>query len=183
MNRAWWIGAILLLSTASAVILPMLADWDLSLQQRKGALETFIGGHSTVLDNENLVDVLGALPLSLSIDSVGWEDHVLSLDLKVSGDDLEPEEFYENMAQTISFAFQDTTNVNQLLLRIIAEDKWIGSRRLLLAGDIRRQEWSHELLNELQSVGNHPISDRLKIGFRISESELWKKQFIYPGNG
>lgn len=84
------------------------------------------------------------------------------------------------MAQTISFAFQETSNVDQLLLRIVVMDKWLDSRRLLLAGDIRRAEWSVELQNELQSAGNLPISERLKTGFRISETELWKKQFIYP---
>ncbi|OMD83268.1 MULTISPECIES: hypothetical protein [Paenibacillus] len=180
MNKAWWVGAVLLLTATSAVILPKVADMDSTLQQRNGAVETFTGGHNTVLDNDNLVDVLGSLPLTLSIDSVGWEDHVLSLDLKVSGNDHEPQELYRNMAQTISFAFQETLNVDQLLLRIVVMDKWLDSRRLLLAGDIRRAEWSVELQNELQSAGNLPISERLKTGFRISETELWKKQFIYP---
>lgn len=180
MNKAWWIGAVILLSVTSVVLLPQVADLDLSLQQKKGAVETFTGGHNTVLDNDNLVDVLGVLPLTLSIDSVGWENHVLSLDLKVSGNDHEPEELYQNMAQAISFAFQETTNVDQLLLRIVVMDKWLDSRRLLLAGDIRRNEWSSELQNELQSVGNVPLSDRIKTGFRISETELWKKQFNYP---
>ncbi|MNL70790.1 hypothetical protein D3C87_1958450 [compost metagenome] len=84
------------------------------------------------------------------------------------------------MALAISFAFQDMENVDQLLLRIVAEDKWLDSRRLLLAGDIRRKEWSLKLQQELQSAGNQPLPDRLKDGFRISESELWRKQFIYP---
>ncbi|ULO09305.1 hypothetical protein H1230_11325 [Paenibacillus sp. 19GGS1-52] len=181
MNRAWLIGAVTLLTATSAVILPlMLADLDSSLQQERIAVETFTGGHNTMLDNTNLVDVVGALPLSLPIDSVGWEDHVLSLDLLVTGNDHEPEELYQNMAQVISFAFQETANVNQLLLRIVAEDKWLGSRRLLLAGDIRRQEWSRELQDELQSAGNSPLTGHLKSGFRISESELWKNQFISP---
>lgn len=180
MNKAWLVGAVFLLTATSAIILPKLADLDSSVQQRNGTVETFTGSHSTVLDNDNLVDVLGVLPLTLSIDSVGWEDHVLSLDLKLSGNDHKPEELYQNMAQAISFAIQETSNVDQLLLRIVAEDKWLGSRRLLLAGDIRRSEWSYALQDELQSAGNFPISDRLKRGFRISETELWKKQFIYP---
>ena len=180
MNRAWWIGALMFLSAASAVLLPKLADVDLALQQRKGAVETLKGGYSTALNNDNLVDVLGTLPFTLPIDSVDLEDHVLSLDLKVSGNDHEPNEFYQNMAQAISFAVQETSNVNQLLLRIVVEDKWLGTRRLLLAGDIRRQEWTQALQNELESVGDSPVSERLKRGFRISESEIWKKQFIYP---
>lgn len=180
MNKAWWIGAAFLLTATSVIILPKLADLDSALQQRNGSVETFNGNPSTVLSNDNLVDVLGSLPLTLSIDSVGWEDHVLSLDLKVTGNDHEPEELYQNMAEAISYAFQETSNVDQLLLRIVVEDKWLGSRRLLLAGDIRRSEWTPELQNELMSAGNYPITDHLKIGFRISETELWKKQFLYP---
>ncbi|WP_410514801.1 hypothetical protein PaeBR_10695 [Paenibacillus sp. BR2-3] len=180
MNRAWWVGAVLLLSAASAVVLPKLADLNSVLHKEQGVVETFIGGGHTTLNEDNLVDTLGALPLLLPIDSVGWKNEVLSLDLKVTSSDHEPDEIYKDMAQVISFAFQDTSNVNQLLLRIIVEDKWLGSRRLLLAGDIRREEWSRELQRELESAGNNLLSARVQTGFRISESDLWKKQFITP---
>ncbi|KGE17826.1 hypothetical protein [Paenibacillus wynnii] len=180
MNRGWWIGAVLLLSAASTIMLPKLADMDSVLQREHGVLETFIGGRDKVLDESNLVDQLGSLPLMLSIDSAGWENNILSLDLKITSNDPDPEAIYKDMSKVISFAFQDTPNVNELLLRVIVEDKWLGSRRLLLAGDIRRTEWSHELQRELDSTGNTPLSDRIKMGFRISESDLWNKQFISP---
>lgn len=178
MNRGWLIGTAILVAAASAVILPQLASLEPALQQSR-AVET-LGGGSTTLANENLVDMISELPFSLDIDSVGWKNQVLSLDLKVTGNDHMPQELYQNMALAISFAFQDMENVDQLLLRIVAEDKWLDSRRLLLAGDIRRKEWSLQLQQELQSAGNQPLPDRLKDGFRISESELWRKQFIYP---
>ncbi|MNW14329.1 hypothetical protein D3C71_2125260 [compost metagenome] len=84
------------------------------------------------------------------------------------------------MARVISFAFQETVNVDQLLLRIVAEDKWLDSRRLLLAGDIRRSEWSSRLQEALETAPSRPLPESVKSGLRISESELWKKQFIYP---
>ncbi|QSF43202.1 hypothetical protein [Paenibacillus tianjinensis] len=178
MNRSWLIGIAMLLTAAVAVILPGLASLEPALQQSR-AVET-LGGGSTTLANDNLVDVISKLPFTLDIDSVGWKNQILSLDLKVTGNDHEPQELYQNMALAISFAFQDTENIDQLLLRIVAEDKWLDSRRLLLAGDIRRTEWSLQLQQELQSAGNGPLPERLKNGFRISESELWRKQFIYP---
>ncbi|MFC3745839.1 hypothetical protein [Paenibacillus sp. GCM10012306] len=180
MNRTWWIGALLLLTAGSAILLPQFAELELSLRQERGAVETFSEGSHNVLDDTNLVDAIGALPLTLSIGSVGWENGVLSLDLMVTGNDHEPEELYRNMAQAIAFAIQDTSNVKQLLLRIVAEDKWTQTRRLLLAGDIRRQEWSGELQRELLNTGNHPLSGHLISSFRISESDLWKNQFISP---
>lgn len=177
MNRGWLIGTVMLVTAASAVILPQLADLASMLPQH-GAVETFAKGG--VLEEDNLVDAVSTIPFTLTIDSVGWKHGILSLDLKVTGNDHEPRELYQNMARAISFAFEETENVDQLLLRIVAEDKWLDSRRLLLAGDIRRQEWSPQLLYALQTTGNVPLPDGLKTGFRISESELWKKQFIYP---
>ncbi|MBW4082837.1 hypothetical protein [Paenibacillus sp. S150] len=179
MNRSWLIGTALLITAASALILPQLAALEPSIQRQHGAVETF-GGGGVVLDNDNLVDRLEELPLSLSIDRVGWKGRVLSLDLKVTGNDPEPQELYQNMALAISFAFQETANVDQLLLRVVAEDKWLDSRRLLLAGDIRRTEWSLRLQEALQTAANCPLPESVKSGLRISESELWKKQFIYP---
>lgn len=177
MNRGWLIGMVLLMTAASAVILPQMAVLEAVLPQH--AVET-LGGDGTILADENIVDTLSSLPFSLEIGSAGWKNGVLSLDLKVTGNDHEPEELYRNMALAVSFAFRETDNVNQLLLRIVAEDKWLDSRRLLLAGDIRRTEWSLRLQELLQNTGNRPLPDVLKEGFRISESELWRKQFIYP---
>ncbi|OKP93633.1 hypothetical protein [Paenibacillus sp. P46E] len=179
MNRSWLIGTAVIISAATVLLLPQLASLEPSLQSKYGALEVF-GEEGTVLGNNNLVDLLGELPLTLSIDRVGWKGSVLSLDLKVTGNETEPQEIYQNMALAISFAFQETVNVDQLLLRIVAEDKWLESRRLLLAGDIRRSEWSPGLLEALQKAASRPLPESLKDGLRISESELWKKQFINP---
>lgn len=179
MSRAWWVGAVLLLTAASAVLLPKLADLNSVRSADHGVTETFSGKENRVLAEDNLVDLLGSLPLKLSIDRVDWESGILSLDLKVTNNDSEPKDIYRDMARVIGFAFLDTPNVNELLLRIIAEDKWIGSRRLLLAGDIRRLEWSPELLYELDATENTLLSDRLKDGFRITESVLWRNQFTY----
>ena len=179
MNRSWLIGTVMLLSAASTLLLPQLAGFGSNPQGAYAALETINPG-GTFLGNDNLVDLLGEIPFSLVIDRVGWENHVLTLDLKVTGNDHEPQELYQNMALASAFAFQETGNVDQLLLRVVAEDKWLDTRRLLLAGDIRRIEWTPRLQDMLQNAGNSPLPDSLKKGFRISESELWKKQFIYP---
>ncbi|AIQ59554.1 hypothetical protein [Paenibacillus borealis] len=179
MNRSWLIGTALLLTAASTMLLPQLAGFGAAPQGNYGAVET-LSRDGTVLADDNLVDLLAQIPFTLVIDKAGWEDEVLSLDLKVTGNDHEPQELYQNMALAVAFAFQETGNTDQLLLRVVAEDKWLDTRRLLLAGDIRRAEWSPRLQDALQNAGNSPLPDSLKNGFRISESELWKKQFIYP---
>ncbi|MNP87262.1 hypothetical protein D3C76_1880300 [compost metagenome] len=62
----------------------------------------------------------------------------------------------------------------------MAEDRWIGSSRLLLAADARRSELTPELLEELENAGNIPLPPSLKSALRISETSLWKNQFIVP---
>ncbi|WP_379162320.1 hypothetical protein [Paenibacillus sp. sgz5001063] len=184
MNRSWLIGTAVtvLISAATVLLLPQLATFEPSLHRKYGAVEVF-SDEGVVLGNNNLVDLLEELPLTLSIDRVGLKGKVLSLDLKVTGNGPEPQVIYQNMALAISFAFQETVNVDQLLLRIVAEDNWLDSRRLLLAGDIRRGEWSPVLQEALQSAASRPLPESLKNGLRISESELWKKHFIYPQSG
>ncbi|WP_150271047.1 hypothetical protein [Paenibacillus tepidiphilus] len=179
MNRSWLIGIVMLAAAASAAVLPQLAELEAAQHRHRGVAEATFAD-DRVLGNNNLVDALAALPLSLSVDSVGWNGRVLSLDLKVTGSDHTPGELYNNMAEAMTFAFQETSNVGQLLVRVIAEDKWLGTRRLLLAGDIRRTEWSPQLMEELRQAGDHPLPERLKTLLRISESDLWKQQFIHP---
>lgn len=179
MNRRRLIGMVLLLSAATTLALPQLAGLGPAAQGVYGDVMV-TGPGSRMLENDNLVDALSAVPFSLAIDKAGWENGVLSLDLKVSGDHHEPEEVYRNMALAIAFAMQETDNVDQLLLRVVTEDQWLDTRRLLLAGDIRRTEWSPLLQKALEDAGNTPLPDVLKTGLRISESELWKKQFLVP---
>lgn len=179
MNRSWLIGSVLLLSAATTLLLPQLAGLGPAAQGVYGDV-SITGPGSRMLENDNLVDALSAVPFSLAIDKAGWVNGVLSLDLKVSEYRHEPQELYRNMALAIAFAIQETDNVDQLLLRVVAEDQWLDTRRLLLAGDIRRNEWSPLLQKMLEDAGNSPLPDMLKTGLRISESELWKKQFRYP---
>ncbi|MDT3426824.1 hypothetical protein J2Z22_002358 [Paenibacillus forsythiae] len=184
MNRTWWIGAAMLLTAVSAALLPQIERLHSSPPGEHRTVETLSSaGEGIVLGDANLVDEVGGLPFSMSIGSVGWKDGVLSLDLKVTDSRLEPGEVYADMALAFSFAFRDTENVDQVMLRVIAEDKWLGTARLLLAADARRQELSGELLRELQTAGNLPLQGRLKAAFRVSETSLWKNQFIPPSSG
>ncbi|MNP65499.1 hypothetical protein D3C76_1610950 [compost metagenome] len=83
---------------------------------------------------------------------------------------------YKGMAEIISFAFERTTNIDQLLLRLVAEDRWVGSKYLLLAADVRRGNWPSSALSELRNTGDNELSSELKSWFRVTESHLWKKR-------
>ncbi|WP_025691448.1 hypothetical protein [Paenibacillus zanthoxyli] len=184
MNRTWWIGAAMLVTAVSAALLPKMESLHSSMLGEHRTMETLSPAKDgIILGNANLVDSVGSLPFSMSIGSVGLENGVLSLDLKITDSRLQPSEVYADMAKAFLFAFRDTENIDQVMLRVIAEDKWLGTARLLLAADARRQELSGELLRELQTAGNLPLPGRLKAAFRISETSLWKNQFIPASSG
>ncbi|MBY9081645.1 hypothetical protein KIH86_04625 [Paenibacillus sp. HN-1] len=181
MNRSWWIGAALVVTAASALLLPRMELLQSSPKQASGTVETFSQkGDKLVMGEGNLVDAVGGIPFHLPIGSVGWEEGVLSLDLKVTDTAVRPGDVYADMSSVLSFAFRNTENVDQVLLRIMAEDRWVGSSRLLLAADVRRSELTPELLEELEKTGNIPLPASLKSALRISETSLWKNQFIIP---
>lgn len=181
MNRSWWIGAAFVVTAASALLLPRMEILQSSQKPASGTVETFSQRtDKLVLGEGNLVDALGSISFHLSIGSVSWEEGVLSLDLKVTDTAVRPGDVYADMSNALAFAFRNTENANQVLLRIMAEDRWIGSSRLLLAADARRSELTPELLEELENAGNIPLPPSLKSALRISETSLWKNQFIVP---
>ncbi|HEY2492528.1 MAG TPA: hypothetical protein VGI33_06425, partial [Paenibacillus sp.] len=76
--------------------------------------------------------------------------------------------------------FHNTPNVDQLMLRLVAEDKWLNTRHLLLAANVSRYEWSAELTKMLQNNGERPLTDILKRTLHVNETKLWNNQFNMP---
>lgn len=174
MNRIGiWAG--MLLPAVAAVLLAAAV-----FQFPGDTVQAFGPSRPIILNEDRLVDELGALPLVAKIGSADWSDGKLALDLKVSGGDIGPGDLYADMGTVIGFAFQHTQNVEQLLLRFIAQDKWQGSSRLLLASRVSRGDGSDLLLEELTELGDRPLNNRLRKAFGISESVFWRNLFTHP---
>lgn len=177
MNRWILMGCTMLLCLGLILFLPKLFAFQTSSVQLKGTVTVFNPHASTTLSDDNLVDILSSLPFTLPISQVEWKKSTLSLDLKIVTPESTITEIYENMAEAISFSFENTPNVNRLMLRLVAEDRWVNTRHLLLAADVSRQVWNTELNKELRNNGEAPLSDHLKQTFRITETKLWQNQF------
>ncbi|OAB44274.1 hypothetical protein [Paenibacillus glacialis] len=177
MNRWILIGCTMLLCIGAVIFLPKLFSFQTSYPQLKGIVTVFDSHPSTTLSDENLVDTLHSRPFTLPISKVDWKNSTLVLDLKVVTPDSTITDIYENMAEAISFSFESTSNVNRLMLRLVAEDKWVNTRHLLLAADISRQAWNEESTHELRNNGEAPLPDHLKQTFRMTETKLWLNQF------
>ncbi|MBU5672756.1 hypothetical protein [Paenibacillus brevis] len=130
---------------------------------------------SFVLTDDNLVDGLASLELPVRIAKVDLNGQILSIDLRVAEEQFVKQQLYRSMAEVISFAMEDTSNIDQLLLRLIAEDQWLGTRYLLLAADVRRGAWPVQALEELRNPVQEELSPSLIRWFRITVTHLWKE--------
>ncbi|WP_018751414.1 hypothetical protein [Paenibacillus sanguinis] len=147
-------------------------------EQKPYAATVFAGQKPGRLTEDNLVDGLSVLPLPLPLAKVDLNAGILSVDLKVTDEESSTEQVYQGMAELISFAFEHTSNVDQLLLRVLAEDRWLGTRYLLIAADVRRDEISTEELFGLRDMGNGPLPEDLQSSMHITETQLWKSRFL-----
>lgn len=180
MNRAWWIGAALLLSGSCVIVLSGLEAGEARLGPEHSVIEAFRSQAGLRVDEDNLVDALSAVPLTLAIDKAGWKPGVLSLDLRVDTASPARTDVYGDMAWAMHFAFRGAENVERLLLRVVALDPWTESKSLLLSADIRRADWRPELSSELAKAGEGPLPEAVKRQYRINESHIWKNRFRLP---
>ncbi|MGQ3477464.1 hypothetical protein [Paenibacillus sp. TY11] len=174
-----WIvlGGSILITTAVAVLLPSLQVLDSGTAAVRETQATISTQQRVLLTDDNLVDTLNELPLTTPIVSVSWEHSVLTLDVKLSKEETTPLEIYQNMAELAAFSFYGTTNVRQLLLRVVTQDEWSGERHLLLASDIRRNEWTNEALEQLRSREGAELPEDLKSRFRVTVTPMWQNRF------
>lgn len=172
--RGLWVPT--LITVISLVLLSGIHT--VSSAEERGSISVFVPHNAAGLSDENLVDGLVALPLVLRISHADWERGSLYLDLKITEEPLSIETVYQDLATILEFSFENKDNVNQVYLRFEAVDPWSKSRYLVLAANMKKNEWDHSLLMELKSLKNEPFSDRLVQGLHLTLTNLWKKQFI-----
>lgn len=161
------------------VIKPVLTDSH--NQDRYLAGMVMAGKEPLSLNASNLVDVLISLRLNLAIDRADYKGHVLALDLSAGTGKPEVSLLYEDLAKLISLCADKSGNVEQVRLRLMAEDSWTGERHLLLAASVRPEKVVPDLdhtLTLLHAAGNHPLGQTLKERLGIIETPLWKKAYM-----
>jgi hypothetical protein len=177
MKRKLALRAILL-TFGCALAMAGVAWFSEHPTQPRQATTVFAGPSPAELTDDNLVDALVPLQLPMPIAKVELNRNILSIDLKVEGDQVGVDDLYRGMAEMVSFAFEHTSNIDQLLLRLMAEDRWLGTKYLLLAADVRRSEFSAEELNALRHAGSGELPEALRLRMRVTETRLWKSRFL-----
>ncbi|GAB6990310.1 hypothetical protein [Paenibacillus pini] len=180
MKRFIFPSVTMLVTLGAAMLLPQFYVVHTSAAQQQSVVSTFNPYSQLMLSNDNIVDSLANLPLTLQIGSVEWENSILTIDLKVITPETTIPEIYNNLAEFVNFCFQRTSNVDQLMLRLVAEDKWLGTKHLLLAANIHREDWSADLNQQLDNTGEESLSEIVKQRFHVTETKLWRNQFTQP---
>jgi hypothetical protein len=178
MKQKWlWVVGCVGLTFVSVFVLVSLSSLSsyASKDVHKPALADI--GKSIELSTDNLVDEMSRLLLPVKLSKVDLKQHILSVDMKITGDNFKPALVYESLAELISFSMGQTNNVYQLLVRVVAEDPWTKNKYLLLAADIRKGQWPMELIQQLQGLGNEQLPREMKTWFRMTETNLWQSHF------
>ncbi|MDR0270305.1 hypothetical protein [Paenibacillus sp.] len=180
MNRIILPVAALLLTLGTVPVLQQLSSGPklhAAVSRPKQVMPVVLHSSGWELSDENIVDELHSLPLTLAIRRVEWNEPAMSIDLIVSDPSVKRSEMYKNIAEILSFSFSGTSNVREVKLRILAEDPWYGTRHLLFAADTIREEWDTALYRGLRHTGETPLPDIVKLRLHVIETLLWKNRF------
>lgn len=171
MRIAARIAGVIGLSVAIALGLSWTAG-----SKRNDTSPVFQQGKTGRLTEVNMVDALIALPLDLGIAKADFRQSVMSVDLYlpkgVSGERF----VYHDLYELSRFAWNATTNVDRLLIRVILQD---GEKRqnkeLLLAMEAKRTQAVE--VGELAAVGTvTEIRMYLESRYHFSYTPEWKDQ-------
>ncbi|MEC0372102.1 hypothetical protein [Paenibacillus chibensis] len=184
MNRFFLPGAAFFITMGTVLLLSPFDRPQNLISVSKPAIPVSYQKPGWELTSGNIVDALHSLPLTLPIRRVEWTEPSMSIDLTVSGPEIKRSILYQNIADILTFSFSSTINVNQVKLRLLAEDKWLGTtKHLLLALDAKREDWDAGLRSELMRLGESPLPDPIKLRLHVIETMLWKNHFVTGQNG
>lgn len=140
MNLVYRLMAVLLISGGLAAALSIVPKLD-STVRLSGTNEVMFRTDSAVsLTDRNVVDLFVRYPLYLDISRVEWNDAILSVDLKAKPNETAAASIYDDLFELAKLGFAGTSNVSQLLVRVMEHSSAGGSLQLLLAMDAKRSD-------------------------------------------
>ncbi|XID94262.1 hypothetical protein ACF3MZ_06995 [Paenibacillaceae bacterium WGS1546] len=157
-NRLLPWGMLALSGIVVVLLLGRLPEADRQLQHRKAAVEAFRANQAKWLTDENLVGAVVGLELRGRVLKIGWDHGILTVDMN----GYDPDGAWDDIGKLIVYAYAETINVKQLLVRVYGDRG--GSRTLLLAADTRKEDWPPQDLEALKRAEGRTES---AIGARI----------------
>jgi hypothetical protein len=123
----------------------------------------------------NIVDVMSKMPLHLRIRRVEVSHAIVSVDLFASPSS-DRNEIIQDLFELPDTLFGHSTNINQVLVRVLDSSKNTGdSGSLLLAADARREKW----LSSESGLNIHSAEEKeqyLQSHFRMTYTSNWRER-------
>lgn len=168
----------LLVTALLSIGIAMGLSWIPKLAPGAADLPAFGAGQPRQLSDGNVVDLLSELMLSSQIRNVDWSQSILSVDLK-----LRPGEtasgIYRDMYQIAHTALAGTTNVRQVLIRVLDEGAAGGSAApqlvIALSADRSGLPRGEKLKDTPDASGEY--GSYLSEHFRLTYTVRWKEMF------
>jgi len=139
MRALMRLAALLAAGGLCVLILGRLAMPDAPLTERRAAALS-VQARPMTLSDENLVDAIAALSFHHRISRVGWDHSMLGADMMLRGGGGAAGALADDLMALISFSFEETANVRQVLIRVYRPAG--GGKELLFYGDPRRENWN-----------------------------------------
>lgn len=166
-----WISRILIttiLSVAVALALSLLVQLD-------GHVSVFGTVKAGPVNENNVVDVVSKMQLHLRIRRVEISHSSISIDLLASKA-TENADLMSDLYEIPKTMFASSTNINQVLVRVLDGSKEPGaSAQLIIASDARRERW---LPNEprLKPQGAEELQSYLDSHYRMTYTPRWQER-------
>lgn len=131
--------------------------------------------NAETLSDNNLVDLLQALPLHLAIRKADISQSVLSVDLIMPSSGWNQERVYRDLYTLSEFGFTKTANVKQVLVRVLEGDRSnrTVSAPLLAAMDARKSSRS-ALDKKKEMTEDALLSSYLKSHYIMTYTQRWE---------
>lgn len=172
-----WFVSIIITSVVSigvAVLLSNLSTLEDKVQQDQRQGVSMKLEHR--LNDQNIVDHLIELPVSLDIYRVNWGHSILSIDLKIVNKDIHPTYVYKDLTEISHFGLETMDNVKQVLIRVYetAESADPNHGQFMLALDAHRDDWPSV---QYESVEQNEMSSRQFVhsNFSFTTTEKWER--------
>ncbi|MFO7263495.1 MAG: hypothetical protein C0P68_005115 [Bacillota bacterium] len=173
-TKGWLVGIVGSLAIALLIsLIPVI--------QLKADEPVFAYRVPQTLDRMHLVDFLASVPMTARMERVSWKDHVLEIDLSVQlGQRLTADELYRTLYALSSHALLGTTNVQELLVRILWEQP--DEPPLLLASFVAHRT---DLAKDprMSNVHQLPLELYLSHLFKLTKTASWYHYFMTSSDG
>jgi len=172
------------ITLAVTLLLSLVPQWsrDTASSRHGGEVAVFQIAPVNRITSDNLVDSMVSLQLKLPIRRVDWQRAVLSIDLAVTDEEDQPQQWMDDLERVLRLSLIQADNINRVLVRFVVpapasqpvdgqQTPATASRasRLVAAVDVRRTDsWLAEelpLLSRIDPFSDFVWRERLRMTF------------------